>query len=774
MCIVNKNIFAAMIHLCFLVLILSCPISTIHAAGDPFGKIEGCVVRKDKGTPVVNVNVSIQDLTTGTITDGEGRFRIENIPPGSYTVDFSHVGYEKQSIHNVVIESGTATPLAVVLKERIIRSPEEFIVEGRRDEYMHVAEIDMGEIETKQAADVGTLLRGEGGMNSIRKGGSFLDPSLRGFTGERISVLIDGGTRVCGACPNRMDPPSAHVQAEDLEKLEILRGPSVLRFGPNFGGIINLVMTRPPRYREMQIHGSLRCGYDANADGRKGRLSLYGGNRSMDFYVSGGTKDVGNYTDGKGEEVPSFFRANDYSLKAGYNFTTDHRLQFTYRGSHSRDTLYPALPMDLDIDDTQILALDYGTGDPLPWLSRVTVKAYRSMVDHEMSNRRKPTFNTVHAVTTVDASTWGGYLHSTWKPFYGIAIETGGDFSRILMDGDRRRAPVDTVSGEEKFVMYDAVWPGASHENIGAYLELSRLFEERLLMKFALRGDFSRLDATDADTAFTDEYGVDLQRTYSMRSASAGVEYSLYSGMAIEVSLGRGERAPGIAEHYIYLFPIGMDPYDYLGNPGLSSEKNLELNLGFSFRSAPLEFSLSAFYGKITDYISARRDTSVTPKHASMGILGVRRFTNIDHALRKGFEFESTLRLPMNFSIEGTVSQVIGKDETLDAPLPEMPPLESTAALFYIRHPYRVELRGRFVASQRRVSKEYGEEETPGFHTFGFRTSSTLSRGVNLTFGIENIFDVLYYEHLNRNAKVSGERIPEPGRRVFLGFDYTF
>ena len=43
------------------------------------------------------------------------------------------------------------------------------------------------------------------------------------------------------ACPNRMDPITTHIIPEEIEKIEIIKGPYSMRYGATFGGIINMV-----------------------------------------------------------------------------------------------------------------------------------------------------------------------------------------------------------------------------------------------------------------------------------------------------------------------------------------------------------------------------------------------------------------------------------------------------------------------------------------------------------------------------------------------------
>ena len=63
------------------------------------------------------------------------------------------------------------------------------------------------------------------------------DIYIRGQKRDNISVVVDG-TKVCGACVNRMDPPTSHILANQIDEIEVIEGPyDVENFGTLSGGI---------------------------------------------------------------------------------------------------------------------------------------------------------------------------------------------------------------------------------------------------------------------------------------------------------------------------------------------------------------------------------------------------------------------------------------------------------------------------------------------------------------------------------------------------------
>lgn len=112
-------------------LVLLCVISSIAVAQNYKNGIEGQVFDGSTGEPAQAVNVYLSNTTIGDVTDPEGRFLIENIPPGSYDLIFHFVGFKK-IIRQVDIGSGE------VLKEDAILIAEQYQldslqVKGKRD-----------------------------------------------------------------------------------------------------------------------------------------------------------------------------------------------------------------------------------------------------------------------------------------------------------------------------------------------------------------------------------------------------------------------------------------------------------------------------------------------------------------------------------------------------------------------------------------------------------------------------------------------------------------
>tara|TARA_R110002073_G_scaffold279026_1_gene442910 strand:+ start:154317 stop:157046 length:2730 start_codon:yes stop_codon:yes gene_type:complete len=111
-------------------LILSFLLATLAIAQDK-GTIQGVILDKEiANEPLPFANIFIKDSQIGTTSDIEGIY-LFTADPGTYTLIFSFVGYQKVEVPNIVVKSGEVTTLenvilgateGVSLKEVIVKA----------------------------------------------------------------------------------------------------------------------------------------------------------------------------------------------------------------------------------------------------------------------------------------------------------------------------------------------------------------------------------------------------------------------------------------------------------------------------------------------------------------------------------------------------------------------------------------------------------------------------------------------------------------------------
>jgi iron complex outermembrane receptor protein len=115
-----------------------------------------------------------------------------------------------------------------------------------------------------------------------------------------------------------------------------------------------------------------------------------------------------------------------------------------------------------------------------------------------------------------------------------------------------------------------------------------------------------------------------------------------------------------------------------------------------------------------------------------------------------------------------------------------MPPLEARASAAWDNGTWSAGALLRAVDGQERVAPGYGNvvgqdfDASSGFATLALNAGYHFSASVQLTAGIDNVFDRAHSEHLNLAGNADfgypadPVRINEPGRTAWLRVDYRY
>ena len=100
--------------------VIAINLSAVLLTAGQTGKIAGRVTESGSGEPLVGCNVLISGTSSGAATDANGEYFIINLPPGSYDVEFSMIGYASYSAEGVSVNIDVTTPVDAVLTLSLI------------------------------------------------------------------------------------------------------------------------------------------------------------------------------------------------------------------------------------------------------------------------------------------------------------------------------------------------------------------------------------------------------------------------------------------------------------------------------------------------------------------------------------------------------------------------------------------------------------------------------------------------------------------------------
>ena len=269
------------------------------------GKLAGKVTIKDSGEPMIGANVIINDTNLGAATDADGNYYILQVPPGTYSVRFTMIGYQDLIMNNVRIQVDLTTTINASLSESVI-GMNEVVVQAERpmiqtDVTYSQANISSEEVEMLPVEEFEDVIALQAGVVSSNG-----EIHVRGGRGGEIAYMVDGITVT--------DPFNSGVSVEiennAIQELQFISGTFNAEYGQAMSGIVNIV-TKDGDYSRYMGSVSYSSGSYVSADGD---LFPQIGN----FNLSGISDIKGNI---EGPILPgklSFFASGRYKRNDGY------------------------------------------------------------------------------------------------------------------------------------------------------------------------------------------------------------------------------------------------------------------------------------------------------------------------------------------------------------------------------------------------------------------------------------------------------------------------
>ncbi len=207
------------------------------------GKIAGLVVDKESGEGLAGVNVYLEGTSLGAATDLEGYYQVISIPPGSYTLTVSMIGYGTVSVENIKIQVDRTTTQNIELTTETLETETVVVVADRplveRDRTNTAAYVNSETIDLMPVQDVKEVVQLQAGVITGADG----QLHIRGGRSREISYMVDGVSVTNGFSQDG----GSNVRMENafIEELQVITGTFNAEYGSAQSGIINVVTKRP-------------------------------------------------------------------------------------------------------------------------------------------------------------------------------------------------------------------------------------------------------------------------------------------------------------------------------------------------------------------------------------------------------------------------------------------------------------------------------------------------------------------------------------------------
>lgn len=587
------------------------------------GTLDGKVFDAATGQEIPYVNVYVEQTQLGAATDACGCYRIAQVPEGNYSLTASAIGYRPQS-RNVRVEAdGVVTtdfrlsPEAIKVEGVQIRAKAAEKLLGDRPSATQV--VTSRDIEEKGAANLQEAIQGETGIKvtTCCPTSNAAEVQMQGLAGKYTEVAMDGlpGLSELGCCYGL-----AHVPAEDIERIDITKGPGSYQYGGDaFGGVINVVTKTLTK-----TSGSLVA--EAGSFGTLGLKGTVGAKFDQFDITAVINKNRTGASDINGDSI------SDYAASDRTSFSL--KLRQTFR---------PGLML--------------------------TVNGF-SWTDERHGGRldRIAGLTAAGAYENPNLLNWGPAATLSWQPSGSTVLAARGAYSNYRQ---RVFSNESWLTAFEDVAYTDLQYTGLLPLDQKLTVMVSHRFEH-LVENTRLAGKQTALSALVLEDELTVGPAIIVGRGRIERHSEFGllampggsVMVRPLPALTLRGSYGLGYKAPPAFSKLVSFCPDqGM--FEVIQNQGLRPERSLGGNLSAEYRVADLSLSAGLFRNDITDMIAdslVDRDT----------VTGLWRYTHYNRGavLTQGAELGMAFRFIRSFSLKLGYSLLHARDVWAGTVLP--------------------------------------------------------------------------------------------------------
>ncbi|MCX7817223.1 MAG: TonB-dependent receptor [Syntrophales bacterium] len=617
------------------------------------------------------------------------------------------------------------------------------IEEKKREVVANVIVIDEEEIRSSSAKDLGDLLAEKGVGTIMKYDSSTTSIGIRAFrtdaTGidlaSRVLILIDG--RRSGTAN------AAKVMTNNIEKVEIIRGPAAVQYGTTaVGGVVNVITKKgtgkPSFYAD---------GFIGSYDYKGGTIGFSGTFKKMDFSGSFTRDSRGDYETAQGIKYfnTGYNHKENGSINVGYEFLPGNRIGFIYTFFKVDHQGNPGYLSQNDKDD---YVQSRNHSFDVIYDGKTTTGLLSWKVRYFAGRDKNEWFDP----TGSNPDGWDdGVPDRNVVDFKGAQIQVS--YNRTLF----------TVTGGGDWIQYKTESTSSpkntGYDNPAAFLlGKLKLFNDSFIISGGARYDEYRVDVKS-------EGGKESEHHISPQ---VGLAYIPTKWLKLRANYGQAFRMPSAEQLAGNYWSWGTH---FVGNPDLKPEKSRTYEGGIDISISALNASLSYFHTDFRDKI----EWYTKPN-------GDRSARNIGKAEIEGVEGSLSYDLGNLFSwpirvlpyITGTYMMKY-RDKDTNEDLKYTSDLLVTYGITIYGEDFSANLNFSYVGKQLIDDWESGAYPTPVITKGSFTVANlaitkkllTLNKYGYLTLRgeIQNLFDKDY-------EYVKG--YPMPGRTFTLGLRYTF
>lgn len=216
--------------------------------GGTTGKLTGKIIDAENGEILPGINILIDGTTMGDASDINGEYLINNIPPGTYTVVASGVGFQKQTFLEVQISADFTTRVDIEMSTESITT-ETVVVQARnpmirRDLTSSHTTVDAKTIESLPVESITQVLTLQAGITQGAGG----ELHIRGGRANETAYTVNGMS-ISNPYDNTR---TVTIATNAIQELSVVSGTFNAEYGNALSGIVNTITKEGTE----KIHGT--------------------------------------------------------------------------------------------------------------------------------------------------------------------------------------------------------------------------------------------------------------------------------------------------------------------------------------------------------------------------------------------------------------------------------------------------------------------------------------------------------------------------------------
>ena len=714
-------------------------------------KVIGTIL-DNQNKPISNININIPEIHKEVSSDENGKYELNNLPSGTFSIVFSSVGYETQSKKIILIKKEIS--LDIVLQETVHLMDEVIISTAfNKLQSQNVMKVEHQSVKELQQKGTSTLIEGLAtipGVSQISTGTSIGKPVIRGLSGNRVLVYSQG-VRM----ENQQFGEEHGLGLNDagVESVEVIKGPASLLYGSDaIGGVLYLNPEKFAKPNSDELNFNQK--YFSNTKGSNSSLgyNISGDNLKFSTRITNNKHE--DYQIPDGDKVTNT-RYNELDFKTGLGYSNSNFssvLRYNYNKldlgipengiAEQSNSKHPDFPKQGVF--SQILSLNNSI-----FFKDSKLDADFGYIDNDRSEFAESDVANLH----MKLKTYNYNVKYTLPKF--------GKLETII--GTQGMHQTNANSGDEYLI------PNATTNDFGVFGTANYEWNKNVIQA-GIRYDTRNITSESNGIIGEEGYFEAIDKKFQSFNSSLGFKTNLKENISLRVNLASGFRAPNLAELTSNGVHEGSNRYE-IGNSNLQNEQNFQTDLNLEYRNSHFEIFVNGFYNHINNYIF------ISPNGNIIAGNDVYDYVQENANLFGGEAGVHFHPHPLDWlHITSSFESVTGKKSNSDN-LPLIPANKwnnniktEFASTKYFKDSFAV-LNVEYTLNQNNPSQFETKSNDYTLVNLGFGGKVVLGKtSFDVNLNANNLFDKTYISHLSR---LKSDGIPNIGRNIVLGVNFT-